>query len=91
MSNQSAWQARFSRRAERDLDRLDPPIRERMLDAVDGLLVDHPTGDIKRLTGIKPPEWRLRVGDWRIRFQREEAARIVEVQRVLPRGRAYRG
>jgi hypothetical protein len=25
-------------------------------------------GDVKRLQGLDPPEWRLRVGEWRIRF-----------------------
>ncbi len=35
-------------------------------------------------------EWRLRVGDWRVRFTREQASRTVYVLRVLPRGRAYR-
>jgi mRNA interferase RelE/StbE len=34
-------------------------------------------------------EWRLRVGDWRVRFTRDSAG-LVNVLRVLPRGRAYR-
>jgi mRNA interferase RelE/StbE len=35
-------------------------------------------------------EWRLRVGDWRVRFDRDDEARVIVVLRVLPRGRAYR-
>ncbi|MDQ6777744.1 MAG: hypothetical protein M3071_16390 [Actinomycetota bacterium] len=42
-----------------------------------------PSGDIKRLAGHEPPEWRLRVGDWRVRFTRETAERTVVIQRVL--------
>jgi mRNA-degrading endonuclease RelE of RelBE toxin-antitoxin system len=45
--------------------------------------------DIKRHSG-DPPEWRLRVGDWRVRFTRDPDERVVVIQRVLRRGRAYR-
>jgi hypothetical protein len=58
-------------------------------------------GDVTRLTGSD--ELALRVGDWRVRFlDRTETrpadlpatepttVRVVEVLRVLPRGRAYR-
>jgi mRNA-degrading endonuclease RelE of RelBE toxin-antitoxin system len=31
----------------------------------------------------------LRVGDWRVRFQRDSSG-VIQVLRVLPRGRAYR-
>jgi mRNA-degrading endonuclease RelE of RelBE toxin-antitoxin system len=33
-------------------------------------------------------EWRLRVGDWRVRLRLDFDARSVVVVRVLPRGRA---
>jgi ParE toxin of type II toxin-antitoxin system, parDE len=33
--------------------------------------------------------WRLRVRDWRVIFERDEAIRVIGVVRVLPRGRAY--
>jgi hypothetical protein len=45
------------------------------------------TGDIKRLQGSN--EYRLRVGDWRARFEREDRLLIITVVRVVPRGRAY--
>ena len=35
-------------------------------------------------------EWRLRVGDWRIRFGLDADTETVVILRVLPRGRAYR-
>jgi len=84
------WRVEITRPAARDLTRLDKPIQARILAALDGLKTDPPTGDIKRLTGPKPPQWRLRVGDWRVRFNREPATRSVLILRVLPRGRAYR-
>jgi mRNA-degrading endonuclease RelE of RelBE toxin-antitoxin system len=48
-----------------------------------GLGAQPPTGDIKRLVG-DPPQWRLRVGDWRVRFDRDPEVRVVVIQRVLP-------
>lgn len=77
----------FTARARRDLKRIDPPVQRRITDALDRLTGDPPGGDVVKLTGID--EWRLRVGDWRVRFQRDEAG-VVYVLRVLPRGRAYR-
>jgi mRNA interferase RelE/StbE len=66
-----------------------PQVRRRVIDALDALSIQPPRGDIRRLTGIEA-EWRLRVGDWRVRFTREQTTNTVHVLRVLPRGRAYR-
>jgi mRNA-degrading endonuclease RelE of RelBE toxin-antitoxin system len=45
-------------------------------------------GNVKRLHGIDPPEFRLRVGDYRVRFHQD--ARTVRVLRVRNRREAYR-
>jgi len=78
----------FTARARRDFRRLDPPIQGRITDALDRLVGDPPAGDVAKLVGTEE-EWRLRVGNWRVRFTRESAG-TVYVLRVLPRGRAYR-
>jgi mRNA interferase RelE/StbE len=87
--SEPSWTVRLASSARRDIKRLDPPVRERILAAIEGLCTQPPAGDIKRLTS-QPPEWRLRVGVWRVRFTRDPDTRSVLVQRVLPRGRAYR-
>lgn len=85
-----AWSYVFAGRARRDLKRLDPPVQRRVIAALDALVQgDPPTGDVRKLAG--GDEWRLRVGDWRVRFQIDASAREIQVLRVLPRGRAYRG
>lgn len=88
MTDPDRWRIDVARRAERDIKRLDPQIRRRVLTAIKGLIADPPQGDIKRLTGRD--ESRLRVGDWRVRFTRDNDQLLVTIQRVLPRGRAYR-
>jgi len=52
-------------------------------------LAEHDEGDIKRLANLDPPEWRLRLGDLRVRFAYVEEDQVILVLRVLPRGRAY--
>jgi len=44
---------------------------------------------VRALTG-SPGEFRLRVGDWRVRYELDIEAELLIVLRVLPRGRAYR-
>ncbi len=58
-----------------------------MLAALDRLLERDPSVDLRRLRGSD--EWRLRVGDWRVRLQLDFDGRVVIVVRILPRGRAY--
>jgi mRNA-degrading endonuclease RelE of RelBE toxin-antitoxin system len=45
-------------------------------------------GNVKRLQGIDPPEYRLRAGDYRVRFELEK--QIMRVLRVRNRREAYR-
>jgi mRNA-degrading endonuclease RelE of RelBE toxin-antitoxin system len=52
-------------------------------------LAETDEGDIKRLTNVKPPEWRLGVGDVRVRFAYVSEDDSIVILRVLPRGRAY--
>jgi mRNA interferase RelE/StbE len=67
--------------------RLDPPIRRRIFTALDRLAADDSSLDVVKLRGEET--WRVRVGGWRILFERDEAIRLIVVARVLPRGRAY--
>jgi len=45
-------------------------------------------GDVERLQNIDPPEFRLRVGDYRVRFH--ELSDSVEILSVRHRREAYR-
>jgi mRNA interferase RelE/StbE len=73
--------------ARRDLRRLDPPIKRRIIDALDRFVANPRAGDIRKIAGGEA--WRLRVGDWRVRFDFDDDAQLIVVTRVLPRGRAY--
>lgn len=81
------WEVLYTSRARRDLKRLDRQVARRVILAVDALSDEDPRSDLRRLTGSS--EYRLRVGDWRVRIDRDPAKRSITVLRVLPRGRAY--
>jgi mRNA interferase RelE/StbE len=81
------WAVEFERRAEKDLERLDPQVRQRVLSAIGRLSDDPRSGDLRKLKGRA--ESRLRVGDWRVIIELDVAARAIIIQRILPRGRAY--
>jgi mRNA-degrading endonuclease RelE of RelBE toxin-antitoxin system len=73
--------------AKTDLRGLDAVLVRRIARAVTRY-AETGQGDVKRLRGVVPAQWRLRVGDWRARFAL--SADTVTVLRVLPRGSAYR-
>jgi mRNA-degrading endonuclease RelE of RelBE toxin-antitoxin system len=45
-------------------------------------------GDIKKLVNVHPPELRLRVGEYRVRFY--STTKAIEVLSVTYRGKSYR-
>ncbi len=73
--------------AEKDLSRLPSEAQQRILDSMDRFALTS-AGDVRRLTVTTPPEYRLRVGRWRVRFNRD--GETIRVLRVLARDKAYR-
>jgi len=82
----AGWSYEATPPARRDFKRLDPQVRRRIVDALDRFVTDPRAGDIRKLS---TSQWRLRVGEWRVRFSFDEERRVIVVLRVLPRGRAY--
>lgn len=79
----------FAPRARVDLRRLDPQIARQILDAIERYSVAG-VGDVVKLKGSRPPEFRLRIRDWRVRFRVNLVARTLDVLRVRHRSEAYR-
>ncbi len=53
-----------------------------------GLNPDDPALDIKKLVG--EPYYRMRVGNWRVIFDRQDEVRIIAIEKIKPRGDAYK-
>ncbi len=82
------WQVRWAPRAEGDLAAMERRIRERILAALDRL-AETGRGDVAKLQG-HDREWRLRVGDYRVRLTFEFPSQTIRVLRVRHRREAYR-
>jgi mRNA interferase RelE/StbE len=70
-----------------DMAALDKGIARRVKQAVERF-AETGAGSVKRLHGINPPEYRLRVGDYRVRFELDNET--VRILRVRNRREAYR-
>jgi len=66
---------------------LDKGIARRVKQAVERF-ADTGAGNVKRLQGIDPPEYRLRVGDYRVRFHLE--GETICILQIRNRREAYR-
>ena len=73
--------------AKADLRAINQPIALRILHALARYAATG-DGDVKRLQDIKPPELRLRVGDYRVRFH--DLGNTIEVLAVQHRRDVYR-
>ena len=79
----------LSRRAQRDLDDLRGPVLSRIERVIVRLEENpRPRGVIKLSGGFE--FWRIRVGDYRVLYEIEDAAKRITVHRVVHRREAYR-
>ncbi len=73
----------YTKKAEKHISKLDRSTKHRIKAGIEAI----PSGDIKRLQGVVPIAFRLRVGDYRIIF--EMTTDKIVIRDVLPRGKAY--
>ena len=84
------YNVNITRKALKELNKLDPYTRNRILEA---LIILRDYGftsrlDIKKLRGYKN-HYRIRVGKYRILFELEKPRKII-VYAILPRKEAYK-
>lgn len=84
------WCVELGNAARRSLRRLYPGDRDRVVASLHRLSVDDPLCDVRPLRGVSPPRFRLRVGELRVIFLREQETRTIHVLTVERRGSAYR-
>ncbi|WP_414551418.1 type II toxin-antitoxin system RelE family toxin [Anabaena sp. CCY 0017] len=79
------YQIEFKPKSIKDLQKIPVNDRERIINKVEAMQ-DNLQGDVKRLTNFTP-EYRLRVGDYRVLF--ELAEQTIIIYRVKHRSKAY--
>ena len=84
-----AYQVQILPAAQRQLGRIDFPIRRRISKAIDDLTVDPRPAGAKKLVGV-PDGWRIRIGDYRVLYEIHDRRLLVLVVEVGHRSDVYR-
>ena len=83
---------RYSKDALKFLAKLDKKSVNRIREAVSGLTLTPPQGDIKLMQGFDDGRYRLRVGSWRIiyRYGQDQQMEILFIIDIGNRGDIYK-
>ncbi len=74
---------------EKDLARLDRPLRKKIIDKIEGYLAKDPQGLGKPLTGIFKGFWRYRFDDYRVIYRISSEEILITVFRIGHRKNVY--
>jgi mRNA interferase RelE/StbE len=85
-----SYQILFTDIALKNLKKYPQKDRTRILSKIEELAEDplH-TPNVKQLVNFSP-SYRLRVGDYRVLFEREDTVKIIEIIDILQRSKTYR-
>ncbi len=85
-----SYTVKIKRQAKHKLKSLGKKDRLRITDVISSIGVDPDDVmlDTKQLTGSRL--WRLRVGGWRIIYDRQDYMKIIMIEKIKPRGDAYK-
>ena len=79
----------FTKHAQKDLAGLNASQRDRIIQALDQILINPEHAELRKIK-MKPGQWRLRVGDWRIILDIDLIGQVVHVLHIKHRREAYR-
>ena len=84
------WTIVLSSNAKKQLEKIPKNERERLLTAIDMLVygIKESGLDIKKLLGR--PEWRIRLGGWRVLFTIDSDKIVITVISIASRGDVYK-
>ena len=83
------YEVYLERAAERDLSRLPVEIFNRIVPHISALAENPRPPGCRKLTGAEN-DWRVRIGDYRVIYEIDEAEKAVRVFRIRHRREAYR-
>ncbi|MBW9207975.1 type II toxin-antitoxin system RelE/ParE family toxin [Mumia sp. zg.B17] len=84
----SRYQVDLTGAAAKQVRRLDPPVRRRVLAALTALEADPRPAGVKKLSGFDDA-WRIRIGDYRVLYEVQDTTVLITVFRVAHRREAY--
>lgn len=84
----TGWTVEFTAAAAKEIRKLEPEIRRRILTALSGLEEDPRPAGARKLSGYAD-SWRVRVGDYRALYEVDGGLVVVTVFRVAHRRDVY--
>jgi mRNA interferase RelE/StbE len=75
--------------ARKELEELPDNVLARVVGKLESLADNPRPSGCKKLIGYKD-QWRIRVGDWRVVYVIDDAAKIVSVTRIAHRREVYK-
>lgn len=84
----TVYTVEFTTAAAREVRKLDPHIRRRLLAAITELQADPRPAGVKKLSGYDDA-WRIRIGDYRVLYEIVDDTVLVTVFRVAHRRDVY--
>ena len=83
------WRVEYTSRARRDLRRIDMAASARILSGVTRY-AETGVGDARTMRPNPAADFRLRVGDWRVLFDKDAQNGALIIIRILHRRESYR-
>ncbi|MBF4563391.1 type II toxin-antitoxin system RelE/ParE family toxin [Microbacterium sp. VKM Ac-2870] len=84
----SAYRVEFTTAAAKEVRKLEPQIRRRVLAAIANLETDPRPSGVRKLAGHESA-WRVRIGDYRVLYEISNERVVVTVFRVAHRRAVY--
>lgn len=84
------YQIQLTSKAQKDFRKFDPPLQDRIKEAILRLEYDRYPQQFKPLMGKEIAQFRLRVGDYRILYDVYDEDRIVLILRIGHRRDIYK-
>lgn len=84
-----SYEVRLSPKAAKDLDRLDRPTQQRVVDRLRELAAQPFSPRLSERLVNAADQRKSRVGGWRIIFRVNEASKVIDVAMIERRGQVY--
>lgn len=83
---------KFKKKATKAIEQMDKPTKQRIKNAIIGLTLSPPQGDIKPMRGYTDGRMRLRVGQYRIiyRYDNDGTVEVLLILDIGARGDIYK-
>lgn len=86
----SNWSLSFTKEAEKELENLNSPVRQRVIEKIQWLENNSNSVFHKELSRDLKNSYKLRIGDWRVIYTLDETNSIIVIIQIDHRSKVYK-